>query len=65
MSGMTYELTAATKGMSVNVHLLGSGDAWQPDVRVPAYEDRFSNAQKKRFCTPVVGSGDELGAYIW
>lgn len=28
MSGMTYELTAATKGMSVNVHLLGSGDAW-------------------------------------
>lgn len=35
------------------------------DVRVPAYEDRFSNAQKKRFCTPVVGSGDELGAYIW
>lgn len=66
MSGMTYELAAATKSsMSVNMHVLASDDAWQPDVRIPAYEDRFSNTQEKCFCTSVTGGGDELGAYIW
>lgn len=65
MSGMTYVLAAAIKGMSVNMHLLASEDARQPDVRIPAYKNGFSNAQKKCFCTPVVGSGNEFGAYIW